>query len=95
MVLWRPFTNPPVRTPGFNIWTWGHAPTTQRQLEFTARPPNQGYVEFWNGTARDFSDEARGVLQPGASLSWVEKLCAVSGLRGIKKIESALETACQ
>jgi hypothetical protein len=82
------------RTPGFNIWTWGHAPSLSRQREFTAKPPNAGYVEFWNGTASDFSDEARGVLEPGATLSWVEKMCVVTGLRGRGDLVSALASAC-
>lgn len=81
------------RTPGFNIWTWGFPPGPERQREYTAAPPNRGYAEFWNGTARGFSDEDRSTLAPGAEISWRETLYAASGLRGAKDLVAALEAA--
>lgn len=83
------------RTPGFNIWTWGFPPSSERQREYTAKPPNRGYVEFWNGTARDFTDDARGVLRPGETISWREKTAAVAGIRGAGEVEAALARAIE
>lgn len=52
----------------------------ERQQEYTAQPPNLGYVEFWNGTARDFADDARRSIEPGETIQWVEELRAVHNL---------------
>jgi hypothetical protein len=82
------------RTPGFNIWTWGYPPGPDRQKEYTAVPPNRGYVEFWNGTAKEYSDEARGVIRPGKTISWVERMWVLRGLKGKRGLRAEIERRC-
>lgn len=81
------------RTPGFNIWTWGHLPTPDRQREYTAKLPNRGYVEFWNGTSRDFTDASLIELGAGKRLFWVERMRAVARPELSGSIRAAVETA--
>ena len=79
------------RNPGFDIWGWGYPPIEKRQREFTAKPPSSGYIEFWNGTATGFSDDARGTIGPGESISWKEATFSVSGLIDSGDLRAAIE----
>jgi hypothetical protein len=81
------------RTPGFNIWTWGFPPSLERQAEYTAGGPNFGYVEFWNGTARDFTERALSTMAPGERVEWRERLAAVAGLKGTSDVVNSLAGA--
>ncbi len=45
-------------TPGWDVWSWGFPVPEERQREYTAGGPNNGYVEVWNGTSLGFSDRA-------------------------------------
>ncbi|MBI1899390.1 MAG: DUF5107 domain-containing protein [Acidobacteria bacterium] len=80
----------PARTPGFNIWTWGFPPSISRQRAFTARPPNLGYVEMWNGTTLDYSEAALSVIRAGEIISWREKLCAIGGIKSATDLRRQL-----
>lgn len=72
----------PQVTPGMDIWTWGFPPTSARQREF-GEVPNLGYVEMWGGTARDYSDEARGTLAPKTQRRWKEWMYAYHRTGGL------------
>jgi hypothetical protein len=81
-------------TPGFDIWMWGFPPNENRQREYTAQPPNLGYVEFWNGTAKDFSDNSLTRIAPGQTLFWTEKMYTVTGLRNSKDLAADIAATC-
>jgi Domain of unknown function (DUF5107) len=83
------------QTPGFNIWMWGYPPSAARQKEYSAAPSNRGYVEFWNGTAKDFTDAALSTLRPGQVLSWRERMSVLTGLRSVKDISAAIQERCR
>ena len=82
-------------TPGFNIWTWGYPPSEARQKEYTAAPPNRGYAEFWNGTARDYTDAALATIKPGETLRWVERTWVLTNLRQKPDLRRAIERRCR
>ena len=67
-------------TPTVDVWGWGYPPTPARQREFTAEPPNRGYIEVWNGNVHGFGDDALATLPPGESRTWCERSFAVSNL---------------
>lgn len=67
-------------TPTVDIWCWGYPPTAKHQADFTACPPNRGYVEVWNGSVANFKDESLAMLAPGERLQWIERTFCVSGL---------------
>ena len=67
-------------TPTVDVWGWGYPPTPARQREFTAEPPNKGYIEIWNGNVRGFSDEVLASLEPGEFKMWTERTFAIENL---------------
>jgi len=67
-------------TPTVDVWGWGYPPTPPRQREFTAEPPNKGYVEVWNGNVHGFKDDALATLKPGGVKTWYERTFAVQKL---------------
>ena len=68
------------RSPGFDIWGWGYPATEKHQREFTAAPPNNGYIEIWNGTSHSFKDEGLVTIKAGETWTWREALRPVSEL---------------
>ena len=67
-------------TPTVDIWGWGFPATPARQKEFTAEPPNKGYIEIWNGNVHGFKDENLASLEPGGLRTWCERTFAVQKL---------------
>jgi hypothetical protein len=67
------------QTPAVSFWMWGFPRSRERQQEFTAAPPNAGYVEMWNGTVRNWDDSALGIIGPGETISWTERTWVHSG----------------
>ena len=67
-------------SPTVDIWGWGYPPSAARQKEFTASLPNNGYIEFWNGNAKDFRDDSLKTLGSGETLSWTERTFCVNGI---------------
>lgn len=67
-------------TPTVDIWCWGYPPSAEHQAQFTAAPPNKGYVEVWNGNVANFKDESLVTLRPGEQIQWTERTFCVSGL---------------
>lgn len=79
-------------TPTIDVWCWGYPPTEEHQADFTACPPNQGYVEVWNGNVTSFKDESLATLAPGERLHWTERTFCVAGLlRQSTALREALE----
>lgn len=79
-------------TPTVDIWCWGYPPSPQHQAEFTAAPPNNGYVEVWNGNAANFKDDSLLTLKPGEHTQWSERTFCISGLRsGTADLRQAIE----
>ena len=64
-------------TPTVDVWGWGYPPTPARQSEFTAEPPNKGYIEVWNGNVHGFKDDALATLEPGGVRTWHERTFAI------------------
>ena len=67
-------------TPTVDVWGWGFPPTPARQKEFTAAPPNRGYIEVWNGNVHGFKDSELASLEPGGLRTWRERTFAVENL---------------
>ena len=76
-------------TPTVDVWGWGYPPTPARQLEFTAQPPNKGYVEVWNGNVHGFKDDDLASLEPGEFRSWRERTFPVQNLNS-KELTQAI-----
>ena len=66
--------------PTVDIWGWGYPATDKRQSEFTAAPPNQGYIEFWNGNVANFRNEALVEIASDETVGWTERTFCVQGL---------------
>lgn len=66
--------------PNVDVWGWGYPATPARQREFTAEPPNKGYIEVWNGNVHGFKDNDLANLEPGGRRSWCERTFAVQKL---------------
>ena len=69
-------------SPTVDIWGWGYPATVKRQQAFTAAGPNNGYIEFWNGNAKNFKDESLQTIGAGETISWTERTFCVQGLLG-------------
>ena len=78
-------------TPGLNIWGWGFPLSVSRQNEFTAdRIRTTGYIEFWNGTVRGFSNRALATLAAHQSLNWTERTIVVDRLLDTGNLREAI-----
>ena len=78
-------------TPGFDIWGWGFPPTKQRQREFSADLPTNGYIELWNGATLGFDDEQLGTLDAGQRISWTETTSCVD-IGKAQELRSTIES---
>ena len=68
------------QSPTVDIWGWGFPVEANRQREFTAATPNNGYIEFWNGNAKNFKDESLRTLSADETISWTERTFCVDHL---------------
>ena len=79
-----------VEAPVVDVWGWGFPASPARQREFTAGPPNHGYIEVWNGNVHGFKDDALATLEPGGVKRWCERTFAVQHLEP-KRLSQQIE----
>ena len=79
-----------VEAPVVDVWGWGFPASPARQREFTAGPPNRGYIEVWNGNVHGFKDDSLATLEPGGLKRWRERTFAVENLEP-KRLSEQIE----